>query len=59
MRWVTYLLKDELLVLWGGVLTQVHDEDVCSFHHCHAAFWLVGVVAYFILGCVFEKLEME
>lgn len=36
----------------------MHDEDVCSFHHCHAAFWLVGVVAYFILGCVFEKLVL-
>lgn len=59
MSWATYLLKDELLVLWGGVLTQMHDEDVCSCLHRHAAFWLVGVVAYFILGRVFKKLEME
>lgn len=59
MSRATYLPKDELLVLWGGVLTQMHDEDICSCLHRHAAFWLVGVVPYFILGCVFEKLEME
>lgn len=57
MRQLPYLLQDELLILWGGSLAKMHDENIHSGLHRHAAFWLVGVIAYFILGRVLEKLE--
>lgn len=58
-RSFTHLLQDELLILWGDFLTEMHDEFVRSCLHRHAALWLVGVIADFIPGRVLEKLEME
>lgn len=59
MRQLTYLLKDELLVLWGRFLTEMHDENIRSCLHSYAGLWLVGVIANFTLGCVLKKLKME
>ena len=59
MKQRTILLQDELLILWGDFLTEMHDEFVRSCLHGHAALWLVGVIADFIPGRVLEKLEME
>lgn len=54
---MAHLLQDELLVLRGPVLAEVHDENVCSCLHGDAGLWLVGVVANLILGRVLEKLK--
>lgn len=59
MRQLTYLLQDELLVLWGCFLTEMHDENIRSCLHSYAGLWLMGVIANFSLGCVLKKLKME
>lgn len=59
MRPLAHLLQDELLVLGGRVLAEVHDENICSCLHSDAGLWLVGVIANFILGRVLEKLKTE
>lgn len=59
MRQLTYLLQHELLILWGSFFAEIHDEHIHSCIHSYAGLRLVGVIAYFILGCVLEKLKME
>lgn len=59
MRQLTYLLHDELLVLWGRFLTEMHSENIRSCLHSYAGLWLMGVIANFTLGCVLKKLKME
>lgn len=54
----TYLLQDELLILWSSFFAEMHDKDIHSCFHSNAALWLVGVIAYFFLGRVLEKLKM-
>lgn len=59
MRQLTYLLQHELLIFWGNFFAEIHDEHIHSCIHSYAGLRLVGVIAYFILGCVLEKLKME
>lgn len=59
MRQLTYLLQDELLVLGGLFLTEVHGENICSCLHSYTALGLVGVIANFVLRRVLKKLKME
>lgn len=58
-RQLAYLLQDELLILWGDLLAEMHDENIRSCVHSDAGLWLVGVIAYFILGRVLKKLKTE
>lgn len=59
MRRLAHLLQDELLVLRGRILAELHDESICSCLHSDAGLWLVGVIANFVLGRVLKKLKTE
>lgn len=58
-RQLAYLLQDELLILRDSVLAEMHGENVRSCLHGDAGLWLVGVIAYFLLGRVLEELKTE
>lgn len=58
-RLFPYLPQDELLILGGSFLAELHDKNVHSCVHSDAGLWLVSVIAYFILGRVLEKLKTE
>ena len=55
----TYILQDELLILRGHFLAEMHGEDIRSRVHSHAPLRLAGVIADFIPGRVLEKLKRE